>query len=320
MGVALEKEHENSASEAGAVGGPSVETGSFAASRGNAAYYSELLGNLSSRVSYTLSGRLDDNSDYDRFSTYRIGANAEVLRRIRLRASLSTAFNAPAFSQLRPTLYTEGSPSLRPERIRSAEIGVIASFRDAVQFSAGYFNQRFAELIQYVSGGPPTFLGSYANLNAATANGYEAELRLTPRGAWRGSASYTVVNPRVVAVDAGYTGSDRPGDALIRRASHSGSVVAGFTSTRGLSLSGAINIVGKRPDTDFSQFPSPRVSLPAYTKVDLSAEFPLIPAQRGGLTLNARVDNALDKQYQDVLGFDAPGRVIFIGARAVAVF
>ena len=319
-GVVLEKERENSASESGAVGGPSIETGSFAASRSNAAYYTELLGNLSRRVSYTLSGRLDDNSDYDRFTTYRIGGNAALAPGIRLRASLSTAFNAPAFNQLRPTLYTQGSPSLRPERIRSAEVGVTANLGEAIQLSGGYFNQRFAELIQYVSGGPPNFLGSYANLTTATANGYEAELRLAPRGRWNGSASYTVVNPRVVEVDPAYAGSDRPGDALIRRASHSGSVVAGYTARRGLSLGGTVSFVGKRPDTDFSQFPSPRVTLPGYTKVDLSAEFPLTSAERGGLALTARFENVFDTRYADVLGFDAPGRVIFIGARAVAIF
>ena len=319
-GVVLEKERENSGSTAGPVGGPLLETSSFAASRGNAAYYVELLGNLTDKLSYTLSGRRDDNSDYGRFNTYRIGANAELLPRIRVRASHSTAFNAPAFNQLRPTLFTVGSPSLRPERIRSGEVGLVATLREAVQVSAGIFNQRFAELIQYVPGGPPTFMGSFANLTSASANGYEAELRFNPRSPWRVSASYTVVNPKVVEVASGYSGSDRPGDALIRRATHSGSIVASFTTPRGASVSSAVSIVGKRPDIDFAELPATRVTLPAYTKVDLSAEFPLMPLERGGLTLTARLDNAFDKRYEDVLRFKAPGRVVFVGGRAAAVF
>ncbi len=320
MGVAYEREHENSSNESGDVGGPSVQTDSFDASRRNAAYYSELLGTVSSRLSYTLSGRVDDNSDYDRFSTYRIGANAALAHGLRLRASLSTAFNAPAFNQLRPTLYTVGSPALRPERIRSAEIGFVATLRDAVLLSGGYFNQRFAELIQYVNGGPPSFKGSYANLTSASANGYEAELQIAPRHRWRGTASYTVVNPRVVETSAEYSGTDRAGDALIRRPSHSGSIVAAFTAASGFSLSSAISYVGKRPDLDFAQFPSPRVTLPAYTKTDLSVEYPLTSPAGGGLTLNARVENLFDKRYEDVLHFSAPGRVVLVGARAVALF
>ncbi len=321
VGTAYEREHENSSNEVGDVGGKGAPTDSFDASRRNVAYYSEVLGTLTSRLSYTLSGRVDDNSDYDRFTTYRVGTNAVVLPGLRLRASLSTAFNAPAFNQLRPTLYTVGSPNLRPERIRSGEVGLVASFRDdQIRVSGGYFNQRFAELIQFVSGGPPDFLGSYANLTTASANGYEAEVHIAPDPRWRGSASFTVVTPRVVRIPAGYTGSELPGDALIRRPSHSGSVVGSFTAGSGLSLGASISYVGKRPDLDFAQFPSPRVTLPDYTKFDLSAELPLLSSGRTGLTLNARVENLFDKEYEDVLHFSAPGRILFVGARATAMF
>jgi len=271
-------------------------------------------------LSYTISGRVDDNSDYERFSTYRIGANVAMAPWLRLRASVSTAFNAPAFNQLRPTLYTVGSPDLGPEKIRSAELGFVASLRESVRVSGAYFNQRFAELIQFVSGGPPSFKGSYDNLTSATANGYEAEIELVARHGLRGSASYTVVNPRVTAVAAEYTGSDRPGDALVRRPSHSGKVVAAFTAASGISVSAAVAIVGDRPDFDFAQFPSPRVTLPGYTKTDMSVEWPLAGATGSGLTLNARVENLFDKKYEDVLYFRAPGRILFAGARAVGIF
>ena len=320
IGGAYERERENSSNVTGDVGGPSIPTDSFDASRRNVAYYSELLGTVTNRLSYTLSARIDDNSDYDRFTTYRIGANIALVPEFRLRGSLSTAFNAPAFNQLRPTLYTTGSPDLSPEKSRSGEIGFVATLGESVRLSGGYFNQRFADLIQYVSGGPPTFKGSYANLTSATANGYEAELQVGPRSGWRGSASYTVVDPRVTRVSPEYSGADRAGDALIRRPSHSGSLVAAFTAMSGISLSASTAFVGKRPDTDFAQFPSPRVTLASYTKLDLSIEYPLTPVERGGLALNARIENLFDKRYQDVLHFAAPGRVVFVGARAVALF
>jgi vitamin B12 transporter len=319
VGAAYEREHENSSNVAGDVGGPSTPTDSFDASRQNTAYYSELLGNVS-RLSYTISGRVDDNSDYQRFSTYRIGANVAVAPRLRLRASVSSAFNAPAFNQLRPTLYTLGSPGLGPEKIRSAELGFVANMRETIRISGAYFNQEFADLIQFVSGGPPSFKGSYDNLTSATANGYEAELEVESRRGLRGSASYTVVNPRVNAISAGYSGSDRAGDALIRRPSHSGKVVAAFTAASGISVSASVAIVGKRPDIDFAQFPSPRITLPGYTKTDASVEIPLSGARDRGVTLTARVENLFDKEYEDVLYFRAPGRILFAGARAVGIF
>jgi len=321
VGANYEKEHEASSNESGPVGGATSQTDSFDATRHNLAYYSELLGNPDDRLSYTLSGRVDDNSDYHRFATYRIGANAGILSAVRLRASLSSAFNAPAFNQLRPTLYTVGSPDLRPERIRSAEVGLItSSWAEPIRLSAMYFTQHFSDLIQYVNGGPPTYKGSYANLTRASSDGYEAELALSPSSSWRGSASYTIVNPRVTEVPPGYQGGDNVGDALIRRPSHSGSVVTSYSRPAILSVGVALNFVGKRADTDFSQYPYTRVTLPAYTKLDISAELPIAMRSHSGLILNARVENALNKRYEDVLHFAAPGRTVLIGARASTLF
>src|SRR5690349_6941503 len=198
VGGVYEQEHENSATGSGEVGAPTTQTDAFDATRHNLAYYGELLGNPVERVSYTLSGRVDDNSDYPRFATYRIGGNVEVLPDVRLRASLSSAFNAPAFNELRPTLYTVGSPDLRPEKIHSGELGLTASIPgDFLRVSGSYFAQRFADLIQFVNGGPPDFKGSFANLNSATSNGYEIELQVAPNTRVRGNVSYTIVNPRV---------------------------------------------------------------------------------------------------------------------------
>jgi vitamin B12 transporter len=321
IGANFETEHEGSSNESGPVGGATTQTDSFDASRHDLAYYSELLGSPGDRFSYTLSGRVDDNSDYHRFATYRIGANAGILSAVRLRASLSTAFNAPAFNQLRPTLYTVGSPDLRPERIRSAEVGLMtSSWAEPIRLSAMYFTQRFSDLIQYVNGSPPSYRGGYANLTGASSNGYEAELAISPSSSWRGSASYTIVNPRVTEVAPGYQGGDNVGDALIRRPSHSGSMVATFSRPASVGVSVALNFVGKRADTDFSQYPFTRVTLPAYTKLDISTEVPIAMHSRGRLTLNARVENALNKSYNDVLHFAAPGRTVLIGARASTPF
>lgn len=321
VGATYEKEHENSSNWSGPVGGSTTQTDSFDASRHNIAYYSEMLGNLADRLSYTVSGRVDDNSDYRRFGTYRLGASTIIIPALRIRTSLSTAFNAPAFNQLRPTLYTTGSPNLRPEKNVSAELGVSTGFHaDVFQFSTSYFTQRFSDLIQYVNGTPPTFKGSFANLTAATSNGYEAELQLTPITNWRGSASYTIVNPRVTRIDPGYQGSERAGDALIRRPTHSGSLVLSYARPRGASLGTAVSYVGKRPDLDFAQFPSPRVTLSAYTKVDLSAEYPLSGPGRAGLTFSARIENVFNRRYEDVLNFATPGRTVLIGARASSLF
>ncbi|HEY1952363.1 MAG TPA: TonB-dependent receptor [Gemmatimonadaceae bacterium] len=321
VGGSYEREHEHSSNASGNVGAPTTETDSFDASRHNVAYYTELLGNVADRVSYTAAGRTDDNSDYHRYETYRLGVNATVISQVHVRASVSTAFNAPAFNQLRPTLFTVGSPGLRPERSRSAEIGLVTTIvPQMLELSGGYFAQRFTDLIQFVNGAPPSFKGSFANLTAATSNGAEFELKLAPNAAWRANASYSIVAPKVTSVDPAYQGTDRVGDALIRRPTHSGGVNVSYAAAPGASVGAAVTYVGKRPDVDFAQFPSPRVTLPSYTKVDLSAEYPVPGFRRGGLSLNARVDNVFDRKYEEVLNFATPRRTFFLGARASGGF
>ena len=171
-----------------------------------------------------------------------------------------------------------------------------------------------------MNGPPPSFKGSFANLTAATSNGYEADLQLMPASNWHTTASFTVVTPRVTEIDPGYQGSDQVGDELIRRPTHSGSVVVSYARPAGVSLGTAVSYVGKRADIDFAQFPSPRVTLPAYTKVDLSAELPLTHLAASGFSLTARLENLFDKKYEEVLHFAAPGRTLLIGGRALAMF
>ena len=320
VGSAYENEHEHSGNSSGPVGGSQTETDSFDATRHTIAYYSEIVGSAVDRLTYTLSGRVDDNSDYDRYATYRLGANILVVPNVRVRGSLSSAFNAPAFNQLRPTLFTTGNPNLRPEKSRAAEIGItLGNTTGLFSLSGNYFRQRFSDLIQYVPGGAPDFIGSYANLTGATSNGYEAELTSVPTSAISLSASYTVVTPRVREVPPNYQGSDQVGDELIRRPTHSGRATVSYR-LHGASLGSTVTYIGKRADIDFAQFPSPRVSLPAYTRFDLSGEAPLGRLAAGQLLLTARVENVFDRSFEEVLHFPAPGRTILVGGRANGVF
>jgi vitamin B12 transporter len=318
VGGAYEKEREGSVSSSGPQGAGLTPTSRFNASRHNTAVYSELISNGKTGGSLTLAARRDDNSDYDAFTAYRAGVSLPAGTSSRLRASVSTAFNAPAFNQVRPTLYTVGSPGLKPERARSWEIGLEETLADGtMKVSASYFNQRFSDLIQYVNGVSPTFLGSYANLARAESNGYEAEVTLTPAGEWSGSASYTVAKPRVTRVDAAYTGSLKTGDPLIRRPKQSGTATLTWTRPRSASLGIIANYVGERPDFDFNQFPSPTVTLPEYTKLDIAGTKNIFQGESGktSLAVTFRVDNVLDRKYEDVLHYAAPRRTYLVGAR-----
>jgi vitamin B12 transporter len=316
VGGELVWEGERNTSGSGPVGSPTTPTSEFDADRTTRGLYAELIGSPQRFLTYTAAARVDDNSDYGSHTTYRLGVSVPIGLDIRFRGSLSTAFNAPAFNQIRATLFSTASPGLSPEKTRSWEIGMDQDLdNESGRVSIVYFRQRFEDLIQYVPGGPPTYLGAYANLTEARSNGYEAELVLIPRPLWSATASYTRVTPRVTRVSPAYSGDLQPGDALIRRPTHSGSTTVTF-KPRHASLSALATYVGKRADLDFNEFPSPTVTLPAYLKLDLAGSYDIWRgAHHSLLSITGRVENVLDKEYETVLHFPAPGRVILLGAR-----
>ncbi len=309
-------ESEKSVNEEGPVGGASAPSSSFSASRRNRAMYAELLGTVMSRLSYTFAARLDDNSDYEPFITYKAGATAPLGTTTRLHASFSTAFNAPAFNQIRPTLYTSASPNLDPESGVSWEIGGEQSLAaGAVTVAASYFNQSFKDMIQYVSGGPPDFLGSFDNLTEAESNGFELEARLTPMSEWSAWGSYAMARPRVKRVSSDYSGDLVAGEALLRRPEHSANAALSWSRKSIASLSANVTYSGERSDKDFSQFPAPTVKLSPYFRFDVAGSKDVFTSSTHTFGLTVRVENLFDKRYEDVLNFASPRRTILLGAR-----
>jgi vitamin B12 transporter len=94
-------------------------------------------------------------------------------------------------------------------------------------------------------------------------------------------------------------------------------VRAGYDAGDVLVLAADARFVGKRVDRDFTTFPAERIDLARYTTVGVSAEVRL-PGGRAGLpptALTLRAENLFDEHYQEVLGFDAPGRSLVVGVR-----
>lgn len=319
VGAEYQTEWERSGSASGPVSGALTESSKLAGRRTTRAAYAEQLARLG-RAALTLGGRIDDPSDFDRATTFRLGTAVSLLPGSSVRGSLSTAYNAPAFFQLLDTKFTVGNPALTPESSRNVEVGASQTLpRGLATLSATYFDQSFDELIEFVPGGPPSFMGTYGNLRGATSRGLELELRAAPHRGWSGSASATWLRAVVSELASGYKGSAKVGDELLRRPRKSGHLSLWFTAGDGASAVLSARHVGKRPDLDFRTFPSNRVILPGVTVADLAGSFPLFRNGRAPMALTLRVDNIFDKEYQEVFNFDAPGRRFLVGGRVGAV-
>lgn len=283
------------------------------------AYYAQAAGNVGERASYGAGVRLDDNSAFGTFTTYRLSTGYRLGTGTSLHASLGTAFKEPTVDQTSSTSpFVRGNPDLRPERTRSWELGVSQSLLDgALIVSATYFNQRFRDVIQYDPAPPEEGDPNYVNVGAARANGAELEARAAFARIWDVSASYTRLATRVTdaGVDAGAGATYVRGDRLLRRPSDLASFAIGVRPSSRGALRLNVGYVGNRVDIDFSSFE--RVRARAYTKADLSGELALVTAraEAAPLSLTMRVENIFDARYQQIYGFRSPARAVELGLR-----
>jgi vitamin B12 transporter len=290
----------------------------FDRNRTTLGYYVQGLWHLSSGLAVNVNARLDDNSAFGTFFTYRAGATYRLPSQTRLRASLGRAFKAPTFcEQFCDAPFVIGDSTLSPERSTSWEIGVEQPIAgDQLSLWATYFDQMFHDMIVYDGGAPPP-QPNYRNGAAAKARGLETGVTAVLGAGVRASASYTYLDAEATD-DAGLSSpSFTAGKRLIRRPTHSAELAFRARLFERALLGGSLTYVGQRDDVDFNQFPSVLVELPAYALVDLATEVEVLRAAAGrpGISGVLRVENLFNQQYDQVVGFGGRSRGIFGGFR-----
>jgi len=225
-----------------------------------------------------------------------------VLSGTRLRFSYATGIKEPRFEEVLPSPpFVMGSPNLKAEENRAFEAGVEQGFLGGrYSLSAVYFNNHFRNQIDFQTLDPTTFAGQYVNINRAMAHGAEVELkgRLSSRVTVNGG--YTYASTQILEAPFAFDAFHAKGAPLLRRPKHSGSLLVNYLGTRwGASVGGSF--VGRRPDSDFLGFGIDHA--PGYARVDLGGWYAIHPQ----VTAYANIENALDKQYEEVVGYPALG-------------
>ncbi len=242
----------------------------------------------------TLGARRDDHDRFGAADTYRVTAAYWVhASATKLKATYGTGFKAPSLFQLYSSF---GNPDLKPEESIGWDAGFEQLFAGGRgSFGATYFRNDFEDLIEYDS-----LTNSYKNVSEASSQGVEMG------GTWR-PAKGLVLRANHTITD---TEDKTTGQELIRRAKQKSGASVGRDFGRGDVQAGAV-YVGKRDDLNFNVFPASRVTLPAYTLVQVGGSFEVLPHVR----LFGRVENLLDKEYEEVFGYGTPGRAFYAGAK-----
>ena len=253
--------------------------------------------------------RHDDNSDFRDVTTWRAtGSYRFAGTATRIRGSAGTGQKRPTFTE-RFGFFTNfvGNPDLKPEKSEGWDAGIDQEFVNIrTTVSATYFNEKLEDEINGFAFDPGT--GGFTAVNTdgrSRRKGVELAARAAIGAGFGMLASYT------------YTDASQP-DATgnevreIRRPRHMGALNLNYRFARDRANTNLnISYTGEQQDDDFSSFPATRATLDAYWLVNWTAQFALTDT----VTLYGRVDNLLDEDYENVLGFAAPGIGAFVGAR-----
>jgi vitamin B12 transporter len=260
----------------------------------------QLNSDFGERVFNVLSLRYDDYNPFGGKPTFRT-APAILFPQTgtKLKASVGTGFKTPTLAELYENFPSFGffaNPNLKPETSIGYDAGIEQTvFAKRVTFGATYFHNNINNLIDINDAGT-----SYENIGKATTYGAEAFIDYMPWTALTLHSDYTYL----IAMD------DITDTELLRRPKHKASLNTAWHISERAVLSSTILYVGPWVDVNRAGTMS---GLPAngYTVVNVEGSYDL----REGLTAYARIDNLLDRHYQDPLGFRRPGFGIFAGVR-----
>jgi vitamin B12 transporter len=269
-------------------------------------FIGEWLARPNDRMTWLLSARLDNNSEFKDAATGRASFAYTVSDTTTLRSSIGTGHKNPTFTEMFgyfPGQFA-GNPALKPERSTSYDIGVDRQLLDGMLLlQASLFRQDLQDEINGFVFDPLTLLSTAENeTTASRRSGAEFGARWRLNDAFDITATYT------------YTDSEQQGEAEIRRPRHAGSLALDF---RSLSERANVALVadygGSRTDTFFPPYPDPMkiVTLGSYWLVDLTVQYRLTPSA----SLYARGTNLLDADYEQVYGYRTPGRAGYLGLR-----
>jgi vitamin B12 transporter len=139
--------------------------------------------------------------------------------------------------------------------------------------------------------------------------GIELSGEIRPIEHLRISANYTYLDAQEQKLANG------PRTREIRRAKHGANLYADYVGGP-LTLGASLSYIGKRADTDFDQFDPVtfdplRVTLNSYVLAGGRVAYAITPA----IEAFARIENAFDEKYQDVVGYATLGRTVYAGIR-----
>ena len=264
---------------------------------GNKAVFADHQFNITDNAFMNYGLRLDDHQAFGRQFTWKVAPGYLIKETsTRLKATYGTGFKAPSLSQLYDP--SSGNALLNPERSKGWDAGFEQNlWGDKVTFGATYFRNDIDQLISFASAPPYRAL----NLGKARTEGVESTFAYRPNIDWTlsGSYVYTLSQDRAASQE------------LLRRPKHQANLVATYNYSEQLDVGANARYSSNRRDIDINS-PYGRLDVKSFTTLDLYGNYRINP----NLTAYGRLENLLDKDYEEVYGYGMLGRTAYAGIKA----
>lgn len=277
----------------------------------------------------TVGARVDAKESYDTFVSPKLSAGGFIvpLRRgavssVKVFGNGGKGIKSPSFDQRFGASYADPNADLRVERARTADVGVEATFADQrFRGAITYFDNDYTDQIAYRFGPVGDQVPEFINVDGSHADGWELEFALQrPVYGLSAAATYSLVDTQVVT-NLSTSQEYQPGQPLLRRPKHSGTIRIGYSAGR-LAAHFDTRIVGDRHDNSFlflrtvanaarPAFSTDLTVNPGYTVSGIGVEF---QADRTA-SIFVRANNVTDTEYQSALGFPGMPRNVMAGVR-----
>jgi vitamin B12 transporter len=237
--------------------------------------------------------RYNDHSHYGNNTTYSINPSFLLNRDVKIFANVASAFKAPTLNALYGPF--GANPDLKPEKSRTIEGGVQASFFNSMlQARVVYFQRHTEDMIIY----GPSF--SYINLDEQDDHGFEIEPTIQVNNDLQVKLYYSYVDGELTTKTGG--GKDTSYHNLIRRPKHSFGATINYQATKKFFISTNIYTYGKRDDLffDMATYEQSAVTLKAYALLNAYAQYSL---WNDRMKVFADAKNILGTKYQEVYGY-----------------
>ena len=263
-------------------------------------YFMEYRLNVNDRLASTLSYRIEDHSEFGTNGTYRADAVYRVnTLDTKLRGSYGTGFKAPTLYQLyapSDAYFLGGNTLLKPEESETYEFGIEQPFlSDKLSCGITYFHNNFKNLIDAVYN-PSTFItDKYKNVSRAESYGFEVPFKYLYSNKLQATGNYTWL----------HTEDKNTHEELLRRAQHKFNADFNFMPFEKTNLNVDCSYVGHRVDSGGRL-------LKSYFKTDLKLSYDVNPHYNVYL----KVENLLDKHYEELTNYGTPGISAYAGVKA----